>query len=136
MYRRLSLAALIIVLAHSPLAAQDAAPLTAEEFDAATVGRTMYYNSGSGAYGAEQYLPGRRVLWAFTGDICETGEWYPQDEFICFVYETFQSPQCWTFFAGPGGLTARFQGDAASEPLVAVQESDQPLPCTAPNLGV
>ena len=49
----------------SPLFAADA-PLTADAFDAATVGKTFFYQRGGISYGAEQYLPDHKVVWAFT----------------------------------------------------------------------
>jgi len=130
-------ALLLLLAAAMPLrAAEPGRPMTAAEFDAATVGRTLYYNSGGLAYGAEQYLPGRRVVWAFLGDDCRKGEWYEEDGFICFVYEDTPEPQCWTFFAAQGGLTARFRDDPLGLPLVAVEESPEPMACLGPNLGV
>ena len=120
-----------------PVLAQDAeSPLTGEEFDALTVGRTMLYAENGRSYGAEQYLTGRRVLWAFVGDQCRKGYWYEQDEMICFVYEDDPIPQCWTFYNTPDGLTAQFFGDPNEAPLVAVEESTEPLPCSAPDLNV
>ena len=133
---RLPALLLALGLAVPLAAAEPGRPLTAAEFDAATVGRTLYYNSGGLAYGAEQYLPGRRVIWAFMGDDCRKGEWYEQDGFICFVYEDTPEPQCWTFFKAAGGLTARFRGDPLGLPLVAVEESTEPMQCLGPDLGV
>lgn len=133
--RRIAL--LLLFAATLPVrAAEPDRPMTAAEFDAATVGRTLYYNSGGLPYGAEQYLPGRRVVWAFLGDDCRKGEWYEEDGFICFVYDDTPEPQCWTFFAAQGGLTARFRGDPLGQPLVAVEESPEPMQCLGPNLGV
>ncbi len=135
--------ALLLMLALAqPLAAQPLAaaepgrPLTAAEFEAATVGRTLYYTSDGAAYGAEQYLAGRRVIWAFLGDDCRRGEWYEADNHICFVYEDTPEPQCWTFYPAPEGLTARFRGDPDGTPLVAVEESPEPMECLGPNPGV
>lgn len=117
-------------------AAEPGRPMTAAEFEAATVGRTLYYTSGGAAYGAEQYLPGRKVIWAFLGDDCRRGEWYEADGHICFVYEDTPEPQCWTFYPAPEGLTARFQGDPDGLPLVAVEESPEPMACLGPDVGV
>lgn len=127
---------LALAIAAPLAAAEPGRPMSAAEFEAATVGRTLYYNSGGTAYGAEQYLPGRRVIWAFLGDDCRRGEWYEADGFICFVYEDEPDPQCWTFFRAAGGLTARFRGDPLGLPLVAVEESPEPMQCLGPNLGV
>jgi hypothetical protein len=117
-------------------AAEPGQQLTAEEFDAATVGRTLYYNSGGQPYGVEQYLPGRKVVWAFLGDDCRKGEWYPEGSDICFVYEDNPEPQCWAFFQSASGLLARFRGDPASLPLIAVEESGKPMACMGPDVGV
>jgi hypothetical protein len=111
-------------------------PLSAEQFEALSVGRTFFYNSGGTSYGAEQYLPGRRVIWAFTGDDCRKGTWYPEGKYICFVYEDDLDPQCWTFFRGAGGLTAQFRDDPVGEPLIAVEESPEPMACMGPDIGV
>lgn len=129
--------ALGLALAAAPLcAAEPGRPLSAAEFDAATVGRTLYYNSGGLAYGVEQYLPGRRVIWAFLGDDCRRGEWYEDAGHICFVYEDNPEPQCWTFVKAAGGLTARLKDDPLGPPLVAVEESPEPMACLGPNVGV
>ncbi|WP_336461730.1 hypothetical protein [Frigidibacter sp. MR17.24] len=116
-------------------AADEAKPLTAEEFDALSVGRTLTYAAGGRVYGTEQYLPNRRVIWAFTGDVCKSGHWFPEGDEICFAYEDVADLQCWTFFQTPGGIAAKFRGDPAGDPLIAVQDSDQPLPCM-PDVGV
>lgn len=117
-------------------AAEPGQPMSAAEFEAATVGRTLYYNSGGLAYGVEQYLPGRKVIWAFLGDDCRKGEWYEDGGFICFVYEDNAEPQCWTFFQSDDGLLARFRGDPFGLPLIAVEESPEPMACLGPNVGV
>ncbi len=118
-----------------PGLAADAA-LTAEEFDALTVGHTFYYNSAGQPYGAEQYLPGRKVVWAFMGDDCRKGSWYPDGPYICFVYDDDGQPQCWTFYKSGGRLMAQFRDDPAGDPLIAVEESPAPMACLGPNVGV
>ncbi len=129
--------ALALIAGLSPaLAAEPGQPLTDEEFDAATVGRTLYYNSGGQPYGVEQYLPGRKVVWAFLGDDCRKGRWYPEGQDICFVYDDNPDPQCWTFYHSDRGLLARFRGDPASLPLIAVEESKEPMACMGPDVGV
>lgn len=130
------LALLGALIAAPLLAAEPGQPLTPEEFDAATVGRTLYYNSAGQPYGVEQYLPGRKVIWAFLGDDCRKGEWYPEGSDICFVYEDRAEPQCWTFYQSGRGLLARFRGDPASLPLIAVEESGEPMACMGPDVGV
>lgn len=133
---RHGLAALALLLTGPLNAAEPGGPLSAEEFDAATVGRTLYYNSGGEPYGVEQYRPGRQVVWAFLGDDCRKGEWYEDQGFICFVYEDNPEPQCWTFWQSDQGLLAKFKGDPFGLPLIAVEESPETMTCMGPNLGV
>ncbi len=134
--RRALQAALLIALPIAAPAAEPGTPLDAAAFDAATRGRTLYYNSGGEPYGVEQYLPDRKVIWAFLGDDCRKGEWYEEAGDICFVYEDNSEPQCWTFWSSDEGLLARFRGDPFGLPLIAVEESPDPMACLGPNLGV
>lgn len=125
----------LALLCAAPAGAADA-PLTADEFDAFATGKTLTYALGGEVYGAEQYLPGRQVLWAFKGEECRRGYWYDLAGEVCFVYEHDGTPQCWRFLQGAGGLRARFSGDPAGAELAAVQESKEPLTCAGPDLGV
>lgn len=132
-------AALALMAAMLPTAEAGAAPgdkLSAEEFERLTTGRTLYYNAGGEPYGVEQYRPGRRVVWAFVGDDCRNGFWYEDAGDICFVYEDEPDPQCWTFYRTGDSLLAQFRGDPLGEPLVAVEESPEPMACLGPNVGV
>lgn len=126
---------LLLALALPAAAADPGPPLDATGFDARTVGRTITYSAGGIAYGTEQYLPDHRVLWAFEGDLCKEGTWFQQGDFICFDYQDENGLQCWTFFDTSAGLMARFRGDPASEPLVSLTESPEPLRCQGPDVG-
>lgn len=132
--RRLVLSITAAAIALPVLAAEP--PLTADQFEAMTTGRTLTYALGGEVYGIEQYKPGRRVMWAFRDDDCREGVWYPQGEEICFVYEHDPTPQCWLFHARPGGMTARFMGDPQGSELSVVAESTDPLLCAGPDVGV
>lgn len=127
--------ALAFCLAALPAAAQQT-PMTASEFEAYATGKTLTYARDGAIWGTEQYLPGRRVVWAFTEDICRDGSWYEDQNAICFVYDDEGVPQCWEFFLGQGGLSARFLGDPDSTPLSEVAQSDGPMPCAGPDVGV
>ena len=72
-------------------------PLSAAEFDAYATGKTLYYAQGGAIWGSEQYLPGHQVLWAFTDEPCEFGQWYADGDAICFVYEGKTDANCWHF---------------------------------------
>jgi hypothetical protein len=126
---------LCVLLFATPLAGAEV-PLSAAEFEALSVGRTLGYALGGEVYGAEQYLPGRRVLWAFRGEECRTGYWYQQAAEICFVYVHDPAPQCWTYFRDGGGLRARFAGDPPGAEAATVTELPDAVVCPGPDVGV
>jgi hypothetical protein len=112
-------------------------PMTAAEFEAYSTGKTLTYGLGGEVYGIEQYLPGRQVLWAFTGDVCRKGYWYEAGAEICFVYQDdYDGPECWTFHRTEAGILARFMGPTSAPDLSEVQQSSSPLACAGPDVGV
>ena len=111
--------------------------MSAEEFDAFTLGKTFYYGVNGREYGAEEYLPNRRVIWTFLDGRCQNGHWYQKGEMICFDYEALEETQCWTFRESPGGgLIARFKDDPAELELYEVQRTHEALVCPGPDVGV
>lgn len=128
------LAALPLLFIAAPAFAQE--PMSGAEFEAYATGRTLTYATEGGVFGTEQYLPGRRVIWAFTDDICKEGSWYEDREMICFAYEDPSAPQCWKFWREGDGLKAQFEGDPAGTELFEVAQSDEPLRCPGPDVGV
>lgn len=129
----LALTALLSVFP-APISALDTA-LTGPEFEAYVTGKTITFVSDGQSYGTEQYLPGRRVVWAFAADICREGIWYEEEGNICFVYTHDPGPQCWVFWLD-GGLNARFVGGGEATELQEVAQSPTPLPCPGPLVGV
>ena len=134
---KLVIPAAILACVVSPVWAQT--PITAEEFDAYVTGRTLTFGSAGQPYGIEEFRPGRRTTWAFIGEECREGRWFPRDEQICFIYDDLPEQQhCWIFWQGDTGLIARFiepDGTASTE-LYEVQGSNQPLVCPGPEVGV
>ena len=110
--------------------------LGADAFDRYTKGKTLFYGFDGEAYGVERYLPGRRVIWSFLDGDCLEGQWYEDAGQICFVYEDRSAPQCWDFSVGPGGLTARFEGDPTATELYEAHEIGQEMICHGPEVGV
>lgn len=110
-------------------------PMTGEEFDAYATGKTVTFAFEGEVYGVEQYLPNRRVRWAFIDDTCRIGYWYTDGPEICFVYEDDGEPQCWIFSLDTGRLTARFTGESGTL-LTELSQSEEPLQCTGPDVGV
>jgi hypothetical protein len=112
-------------------------PLTADQFEAYVMGKTLTFGGrGQDPYGAEQYMPGRRVIWTFLDEDCSEGEWYPQGPSICFIYDFDLTAQCWQFFDEPGGLRAEFMNDPGTSVLYQARESTEPLACPGPKVGV
>jgi hypothetical protein len=110
--------------------------LTGQEFEAYATGKTLTYAANGQVYGVEQYLPNRRVRWAFVDDTCRIGHWYESKGEICFVYEDDGTPQCWTFQLTDGKLMARFVSDLPATELNEVNQTTTPLACTGPDVGV
>ncbi|QUS34884.1 hypothetical protein [Falsirhodobacter algicola] len=130
---RAMIQALLLVGLAAPAFAQ--APLSAAEFERFATGRTLSYALGGQTFGTERYLPGRRVVWAFEGDECQYGRWYPQDDQICFAYDG-EEPQCWTFWEDGGGLAARYMNHPDGGGLSEVTRATEPLHCPGPEVGV
>ncbi|MDO9524123.1 MAG: hypothetical protein Q7J57_01070 [Gemmobacter sp.] len=111
-------------------------PMTGAEFEARVTGRTLSFAVDGAAYGKEQYLPGRRVVWAFSEGPCREGVWYEQAPGqICFTYDHDPTPQCWAFFDTDKGLRAQFEKSDRALDLIEVGQSDQPLSCPGPDVG-
>jgi hypothetical protein len=124
----------VSVLAATPALAE--APLNGPAFDSATMGATITYDYGNGLFGTEEYLPGRKVRWAFDGDLCIYGEWYEQDDEICFVYEDDPTPHCWLYFLEGGKIRGRYMGDGGGWEILESSRDGGPLPCAGPDVGV
>ena len=126
----------LIPLCLSALPALADAPLSAEQFDAYTRGKTLFYGSSGQAYGVERYLEGRRVISSFLDGHCRDGIWYEDDGQICFVYEDRYDPQCWTFRHGPRGLIAQFEDDPEATELYEAEDIGEEMLCYGPDVGV
>lgn len=127
---------LALILAILPLQALADTPLTAAEFEAHVLGKTVTYADSAGVYGIEEYLPDRMVRWSVAPNLCQYGTWYPQDDTICFVYEDAPDPSCWTFWLQGNALTARQVNSALGSELHEVAANDQGLACPGPDVGV
>lgn len=111
--------------------------MSASEFEAYVTGRTLFYSDGGARpYGAEIYLPNRRVKWSFLDGECKDGYWYEANAMICFVYEDHPDPQCWSFEKRGGGLAATFENDPAASTLYEADDLGEELLCLGPKVGV
>ncbi|MFZ1470587.1 MAG: hypothetical protein WAT09_16675 [Paracoccaceae bacterium] len=103
-------------------------PLTADEFDAMTLGKTMDTHSSGGSYGVEKFLPGKRSIWEDARG-CMYGTWEQVGNQICFTYEDDPAnPDCWTYHARGDALKAWYFGDRSNEPIM-LYPSDLPMTC-------
>jgi len=123
-----------LCLLTAPALAQEA--MSAEDFDAYATGKTLTYTQYGEIYGTEEYLPGRRVRWQVTGDLCQYGHWYEKDDLICFTYEYSQGEYCWTFWQEEDGLKALSTDDPPGSELSEVQDSTRGLDCPDLDVGV
>lgn len=110
--------------------------MSAAEFEAYVTGKTLFYSSGGEVYGAEIYLPDRRVRWSFLDGECKDGFWYQSGPNICFEYEDRIDPQCWSFTLGPNGLIATFENEPANGEFYEASDLSEDLLCLGPKVGV
>ncbi|MBB3993006.1 hypothetical protein GGR95_000625 [Sulfitobacter undariae] len=127
---------ILILWAFAALPAAAQPLMSADEFDTYTRGKTLYYGNSDRPYGAEIYLPNRRVRWSFLDGECKEGQWYEEGGLICFTYDDRPEPQCWSFQQGAKGLIARFEDDPALTPLYEANESTEEMLCLGPKVGV
>lgn len=132
----LRFANLLFLLLLLPAQVSAAEPMTGDEFDAYTRGKTLYYGFDGVPYGVERYMAGRRVVWSFLDGRCQDGHWYEQADQICFLYENRNDPQCWRFELTPEGLHARFENDPEATELYEAGEVSDEMLCLGPDVGV
>lgn len=111
-------------------------PMSPDEFERYTTGKTLTYAENGIVYGIEEYRPGRRVRWSVAEDDCREGIWFEADGLICFAYEDEPGSHCWSFIETGSGLIARFEGGEDGRELYEAQQTDEPLICPGPDIGV
>lgn len=131
--RGAAIAALCAALAALPAGAET--PLDGPAFAALVEGRTLYFDRWGLPYGAEQYLPGRQVVWRFEGGDCLPGRWFPRDGAICFEYEIEPGAVCWSVLDTETGIRIRELGDVPGNDLTIRRTTPAPLPCPGEFLG-
>ncbi|MEP2784200.1 MAG: hypothetical protein ABJO67_07430 [Pseudoruegeria sp.] len=131
--KRFMFAAVFFVLPITGFAQEALSP---DAFDRYTRGKTIFFNLLGTEFGAEQYFPNRRVIWAYADGTCIDGQWYVEQEQICFVYDGQIEPQCWSFFLQGGRLKALFENDPEQTTLYELRKTEGPLICPGPNVGV
>ena len=127
--------ALILSLSGAAIAASAETPISPEAFEALTTGKTFSYGTGGTAYGAEEYLPNRRVRWSFLDGDCFEGRWYAEGSQICFIYDGIDDLQCWQFFQDGARLTARFKNNPDATQIFEINREEERLYCKGPDAG-
>lgn len=119
------------------LLAPAAAAMDAAAFEALTAGRTLHFALDGQPFGAEQFLPGRRTIWRFQGDLCQPGRWWTEGAAICFSYDGDPTPICWDFRNEGGGPVAEMleEGAPSGFRLTLDRVETAPLPCPGPEVG-
>ena len=97
---------------------------------------TLHFRGPDGAYGAEQFLSGRRSLWRFAGSpTCQSGHWFQRGAAICFLYEGESAPSCWILEKIGAGVIARSAGGGPDTSLSLERVDPAPLPCPLTGAG-
>ncbi len=110
--------------------------VTPDAFQTMSQGKTLYFNAAGQAFGTEQYFSDRRSLWRPASGTCDFGYWYPKDQQICFVYESWPEPICWIFLNRNGTYFARQSDDRDGLDEIELIASDhEPLNCPGPKTG-
>lgn len=125
-----------LALIWAATAQAEAPPLGADAFNHATLGFTLGYSHAGQTYGHEQYLPDKRVIWAFSDEDCMTGRWQQQGDQICFTYDREGPVQCWRFWLEGGKLVGRYGDDPPGNELYETSRSPKPLACAPPDVGM
>jgi len=114
------------------------AEMSAEEFEAYTTGKTLFFSLNGQDYGVERYKSDRRVEWSFLDGECTPGIWYEDSGYICFAYEGWAEEQCWIFEQTQSGLIATFSrtNQAGRQNQYFAYEKDEEMLCLGPETGV
>lgn len=110
--------------------------LSGDDFERRYEGKTLHFGLDGEPFGSEQFLPGRKSVWKFTGDDCANGVWFTQGAQICFLYEGLLEQQCWLMIEKDGKLFVRSMGQEPGMVLELLRVETKPLVCNGPDVGV
>jgi len=128
--------ALFALLLLAPAAPRAQELLGPGDFRAYAEGRTLYFALSGTPFGAEQYLPGNRVIWQYADGSCTRGIWYARQALICFVYEGDGAELCWQFLQDGQRFLARSVDAEPAAELEVIGRDRRPLSCPGPGVGV
>jgi hypothetical protein len=124
------LLALVAEGAVAELAPELGPALTAEAFEALTLGRTLETEVARNDRVLQKFLSGKRAIWR-DAEGCKWGHWQAVGAQICITYDRDpQRPQCWLFKAQGAEILGWYQGDLAFPPL-RMRQGSRRLSCEA-----
>jgi hypothetical protein len=109
--------------------------VTPSEFETLSTGKTLYFSRDGRFFGAEQFYTRRRTLWVDSAGDCQDGEWYAEQDLICFNYGTELDPQCWHFIKNGTTYAARAEGSTREFDILMHNIDTKPLDCKGPAVG-
>ncbi|WP_309664770.1 hypothetical protein [Tabrizicola sp.] len=124
----------LALLAPSLAAAQP--PMTGAEFAAYVGTDTVTYQYSTGERGVADYAPDQSLIWTFEDGTCVNGNWFEDDDRICFAFDDPEMSACWYFFRYTAGIRADITDYSPHVEIHVIARTSAPLPCAAPNLGV
>lgn len=110
--------------------------MTADDYEAWSMGQTLDYAIDGAVYGAERHLPGRKTLDADLGEPCTEGLWFPEGDAICFIYDGSDATHCWHFWREGDQVLAKPVGEDPEAAPREVTVSKTQLACPGPDVGV
>lgn len=133
---RLSFALCLLAQAAAAHSASAQTPMSPEEFETWSTGKTLDYAVDGQVYGSEAYFAGRRVRDADIGGPCVDGSWEADGDAVCFVYPARDGTHCWLFWRDGDAVLAKPLNAAPGDPPQLVTEASAPLSCPGPDVGV
>jgi hypothetical protein len=125
-----------LLLALLAPAAMSQTPMSPEEFEAWSTGKTLSYSVEGLVLGSEAYFPNRSVRDADTGGPCLDGTWHTEGDAVCFVYPARDGTHCWLYWRDGATVFAKPLDAAPEDPSQLVTEAATPLACPGPEVGV
>ncbi len=111
-------------------------PMSPDDFDTWSTGKTLDYSVDGRIIGSESYASDRQVRDADTGGPCLDGSWSASGDQVCFVYPARDGVHCWTYWREGDAVFAKPVTADPADPPQRVTVADAPLDCPGPDVGV
>ncbi|KAB7615502.1 hypothetical protein F9L33_01690 [Amylibacter sp. SFDW26] len=110
--------------------------VTPDQFEKLSTDKTLYFSFEGKPFGVEQFFKDRRSKWRYEDGTCEDGEWFADNDLICFNYDGGLETICWHFLKTDDGYAARAEGAPKNEVLKLESIDTKPLLCSGKGLAV